>query len=192
MGSAAGGQSWGYTCYLWLIERQRYMMMHAQYPLPVYYSQVCMSVCFEVISEYSHPTSVSLKFPFMTILCLTTLFCACVCSQTLLDDVQRQLQNKEKMLQRLTRSLQEKDKQLRDVMDLTKDEVSSSYQLQCHSGWNLKVLFGPLSLVSRAGTRRWSSSFKPYHQSSNYFNPLTLRVSLEGNVCSSLTLEKNF
>ena len=95
---------------------------------------MCMSVCFEVISEYSHPTSViSLKFPFMTIQCLT-MFCACVCSQTLLDDVQRQLQNKEKMLQRLTRSLQEKDKQLRDVMDLTKDEVSSSYQLRCHPG----------------------------------------------------------
>ena len=42
MGSA-GSQSWGYTCYLWLIERQRYLMMHAQYPLPVYYSQVWLT-----------------------------------------------------------------------------------------------------------------------------------------------------
>ena len=33
----------GYTCYLWLIERQRYLMTHAQYPLPVYYSQVLAS-----------------------------------------------------------------------------------------------------------------------------------------------------
>ena len=38
--SPAGSQSWGYTAYLWLIERQRHLRMQAQYPLPVYYSQL--------------------------------------------------------------------------------------------------------------------------------------------------------